>query len=93
MLGEVLPAVLEFSDGTEDALLAAVTSQGQDPATLATFPLAPAYILYMATRCVETCVNHCCLDGSLIFSSDDNLEAVATNCFAGSGLAPSTGPS
>ena len=86
MLGEVLPAVLEFSDGTEDALLAAVTSQGQDPATLATFPLAPAYILYMATRCVETCVNHCCLDGSLIFSSDDN-------CFAGSGLAPSTGPS
>ena len=78
MLGEVLPAVLEFSDGTEDALLAAVTSQGQDPATLATFPLAPAYILYMATRCVETCVNHC-LDGSLIFSSDDNLEAVATN--------------
>ena len=91
MLGEVLPAVLEFSDGTEDALLAAVISQ--DPATLATFPLAPAYILYMATRCVDTCVNHCCLDGSLIFSSDDNLEAVATNCFAGSGLAPSTGPS
>ena len=70
MLGEVLPAVLEFSDGTEDALLAAVI-QGQDPATLATFPLAPAYILYMATRCVEPCVNHCCLDGSLIFSSDD----------------------
>ena len=93
MLGEVLPAVLEVSDGTEDALLAAVTSQGQDPATPATFPLAPAYILYMATRCVEACVNHCCLDGSLIFSSDDNLEAVATNCFAGSGLAPSTGPS
>ena len=57
MLGEVLPAVLEFSDGTEDALLAAVTSQGQDPATLATFPLAPAYILYMATRCVETSIS------------------------------------
>ena len=57
MLGEVLPAVLEFSDGTEDALLAAVTSQGPDPGTLATFPLAPAYILYMATRWVEATIS------------------------------------
>ena len=43
-----MPAVLEFSDDTEDDLLAAIITN-LDP-TLTSFKLAPAYVLYMATR-------------------------------------------
>ena len=43
-----MPAVLEFTDDTEDELLAAIITN-LDP-TLTSFKLAPAYILYMATR-------------------------------------------
>ena len=45
---EILPAVLEFSDETEHDFFSAIITQ-LDP-TLINFKLAPAYILYMATR-------------------------------------------
>ena len=45
---EILPAVLEFSDETEHDFFSAVITH-LDP-TLVNFKLAPAYILYMATR-------------------------------------------
>ena len=45
---EILPAVLEFTDETEHDLFAAVITH-LDP-TMVNFKLAPAYILYMATR-------------------------------------------
>ena len=45
---EILPAVLEFSDETEDELFSAIITH-LDP-TLVNFKLAPAYILYMSTR-------------------------------------------
>ena len=45
---EILPAVLEFSDDTEEEFLAAVITHLEP--TMTTFKLAPAYILYMATR-------------------------------------------
>ena len=45
---EILPAVLEFSDETEHDFFSAVITQLEP--SLATFKLAPAYILYMATR-------------------------------------------
>ena len=43
-----MPAVLEFSDDTEEELLSAVITHLEP--TVTTFKLAPAYILYMATR-------------------------------------------
>jgi len=45
---EILPGVLEFTDTTEDELLDSIITH-LDP-SLVTFKLAPAYILYMATR-------------------------------------------
>lgn len=45
---EILPAVLEFSDDTEDELFSAIITH-LDP-SLVSFKLGPAYIIYMATR-------------------------------------------
>ena len=49
---EILPGVLEFTDTTEDELLDSIITH-LDP-SLVTFKLAPAYILYMATRYENT---------------------------------------
>ena len=45
---EILPAVLEFSDDTEEEFLSAVITHLEP--TMTAFKLSPAYILYMATR-------------------------------------------